>query len=69
MQTAVRQILDKKYASGLEMKCSRDRIRVYGIAFRGKNILVDGGILSEIENETDNVTGGSGQRGSAWREQ
>ncbi len=69
VQTAVRQILDKKYASGLEMKCSRDRIRVYGIAFRGKNILVDGGILSEIENETDNVTGGSGQRGSAWREQ
>lgn len=69
VQTAVRQILDKKYASGLEMKCSRDRIRVYGIAFRGKNILVDGGILSEIENETDNVTGGSWQRGSAWREQ
>ncbi len=69
VQTAVRQILDKKYASGLEMKCSRDRIRVYGIAFRGKNILVDGGILSEIENETDNVMSGSWQRGSAWQEQ
>ncbi len=49
VKTAVKQILDKKYAAVLETTCSRDRIWVYGIAFRGKDILVDGGNLSEFE--------------------
>lgn len=48
VQTAVRQILDRKYAANLEQKCGRNKIRIYGFAFRGKEVLVDGGYLDEI---------------------
>lgn len=49
VQTAIRQIVDKKYAAVLETKCSRDRIRVYGFAFRGKEVLIDGGYIGQFE--------------------
>ena len=45
VQAALRQIMDKKYAAALESKCGRDRIRIYGFAFRGKEVLIDGGYL------------------------
>ena len=48
VQAAVRQILEKKYAAALEQKCSRDKIRIYGIAFWGKEVLVDGGYLCDF---------------------
>ena len=49
VQTAIQQIIDKKYAVILEKKCGFDRIRIYGIAFRGKEVLMDGGYLKELE--------------------
>lgn len=49
VQAAIRQILDKNYAAVLEKKCSKDRIRVYGFAFQGKKIRIDGGYLRELE--------------------
>ncbi len=50
VRTAIRQILDKKYVAALEGKCSRDRIQIYGFAFRGKDVFVDGGSFREFEN-------------------
>lgn len=48
-KAALQQILDKKYASVLLAKgISAQRIRIYGIAFQGKHILVDGGPLALI---------------------
>lgn len=49
VQTAIQQIIDKKYAVILEKKCSRERIRIYGFAFRGKEVLIDGGCFREFE--------------------
>ncbi len=48
-QAAIQQILDKKYAAALERSCSRDGVRIYGFAFRGKEVLIDGGYLAEYE--------------------
>lgn len=45
-KSAIFQILDKKYASVLESKCSR--IRIYGFAFRGKEVWIDGGYMEEF---------------------
>lgn len=50
VRTALKQIINKKYAAMLETKCSRDRIKIYGIAFKGKEILIDGGNLGEWEH-------------------
>lgn len=50
-QAAIRQILDKNYAAVLEASCGRDRIRIYGFAFRGKEVLIDGGYLREYEQD------------------
>lgn len=48
VKTALRQIIEKKYAAALLAKgMRRERIRIYGIAFHGKQILVDGGALSD----------------------
>ncbi len=44
---AICQIIDRKYAACIEGKCSRDRIRVYGFAFREKEVLIQGGWLRE----------------------
>lgn len=43
---ALKQVEDKKYMSALEAKgMKRENIRVYGLAFRGKEVLIDGGTL------------------------
>ncbi len=52
VRAAVKQIVDKKYAAALEPKCRRDRIRAYGVAFKGKEALIDGGYLNDLENAT-----------------
>ncbi len=44
------QILDKKYAALLREKgVPEKKIRVYGFAFRGKEVLIEGGYLREFE--------------------
>lgn len=46
---ALRQIMDQKYAAGLESEgISQDRIWIYGFAFKGKDVLIDGGRLDEL---------------------
>lgn len=51
VQSAIQQVVDKKYAVSLEEKGVRkDRIRIYGFAFRGKEVLIDGGYLTEFES-------------------
>jgi len=47
-QSAISQILDKKYAAALEAKgMDKNRIRLYGFAFEGKKVLIKGGYLEE----------------------
>lgn len=47
---ALKQILDRNYAAVLEAKgIDRKKIRIYGFAFRGKEVLIDGGYLSSYE--------------------
>ncbi len=48
-KAAIRQIINKRYAAGLEQKCRKDKIRLYGFAFRGKEVYIDGGYLGELE--------------------
>ncbi len=46
---ALRQITDRNYAAVLEAEgISRDRIRIYGFAFEGKKVLIDGGYLANL---------------------
>lgn len=48
-QSACQQILDKKYASTLMAQgIPAGRIRIYGFAFQGKHIFVDGGYLEDL---------------------
>lgn len=48
VDAALKQILDKKYATELSAKgIPLDRIRIYGFAFRGKEVLVDGGWMAD----------------------
>ncbi|MDE7311420.1 MAG: ATP-binding protein [Eubacterium sp.] len=49
VHSAIQQIIDKKYAAALQKKCRREKIRIYGFAFRGKEVLIDGGYLSKME--------------------
>lgn len=51
VRAALSQIVRKNYAAVLGKKCSREKIRVYGFAFRGKEVLIDGGYLGEKERE------------------
>ncbi len=45
-KSAIRQILDRKYEALLEAKgVCREKIRVYGFAFEGKRVFIDGGFL------------------------
>ena len=44
VDAALRQIIEKGYAAVLEAKgLTGDRIRIYGFAFEGKQVLIDGG--------------------------
>lgn len=46
--TALQQIIEKEYAAALEAKgVAEDRIRIYGFAFEGKQVLIGGGELQE----------------------
>ena len=43
---AIQQILDRKYATALTARgISERRIRIYGFAFRGKDVFIAGGPL------------------------
>ncbi len=49
VDAALRQIAEKKYAAALLAKGIKpQRIRIYGIAFQGKHILLDGGKLADL---------------------
>lgn len=51
VQSAIYQILDKKYAAVLEAKgISKKRIRLYGFAFEGKHVLIEGGYLKDYSS-------------------
>ncbi len=53
VHAALRQIMDKKYAKSLENKgVLENKIRIYGLAFRGKEVLIDGGYLEDMLRET-----------------
>jgi len=53
VRSAIDQIIEKKYAADLISKgICRDRIRIYGFAFRGKDVFIDGGWIREYENNT-----------------
>lgn len=48
-KTAIRQIPDQRYAAKLEANgISKDKIRIYGFAFAGKNVRIDGGYMCSI---------------------
>lgn len=49
VKAALKQIVENQYATELKKKVGMDRIRIYGFAFSGKNVLIDGGLLSEYE--------------------
>lgn len=50
VQTAIRQIIDKKYAASLAGKgVAEEKIRIYGFAFKGKEVLIDGGYIGQFE--------------------
>lgn len=48
---ALQQIIDRKYAVSIEAKgVDRSNIRIYGFAFSGKEVLIDGGYMNDFEN-------------------
>lgn len=52
VKKAVCQILEKRYAEALETRgMPKERIRIYGFAFRGKEVLINGGYFSEMIKE------------------
>lgn len=45
---ALQQILKKRYATALESKgIPKNKIRIYGFAFEGKEVLIDGGYMTD----------------------
>lgn len=49
VKAALKQIMERKYASALETKgINRSKIRIYGFAFSGKKVLIDGGYLNDV---------------------
>lgn len=52
VRAAWKQILVKKYSAVLEAKgISKERIRIYGFAFRGKEVLIDGGRYDMLQQK------------------
>ena len=50
VKAALQQIIDKKYAASLEAEgVNRSNIRIYGFAFNGKEVLIDGGYINDFE--------------------
>ncbi len=50
VRAALEQIVKKEYAADLEeKKIPLDRIRIYGFAFRGKEVLIDGGCILDFD--------------------
>ncbi len=50
VSAALSQIIEKKYALKLEAKgIAKGRIRIYGFAFRGKEVLIGGGWLADFD--------------------
>ena len=50
VRKAVCQIMEKKYIEALETKgISKEKIRIYGFAFCGKEVLIDGGYFCKFE--------------------
>ncbi|MDE7312598.1 MAG: ATP-binding protein [Eubacterium sp.] len=47
-RAALRQIIDKKYDTELKARCGLEQIRIYGFAFRGKEVWIDGGCMEEF---------------------
>lgn len=55
VRSALDQIIDRKYAAYLISKgIPKERIRIYGFAFRGKEVLIDGGFIQKLEQEKGN---------------
>ena len=53
VQSALSQIISKNYILNLEIKgISKDRIRIYGFAFQGKKVLINGGPIQELLMES-----------------
>ena len=49
---ALKQIIEREYAASLEASgVSHNRIRIYGFAFEGKEVLIEGGYLSAFEGK------------------
>lgn len=49
VSAAIQQIIEKRYAAVLEEGgVSKDKIRIYGFAFEGKKVLIDGGYIKEF---------------------
>lgn len=49
VKAALKQIMERKYVSALETKgINRSKIRIYGFAFSGKKVLIDGGYLNDV---------------------
>lgn len=52
VRKAIEQVIDKKYAAVLESKgVAKSKIRIYGFAFQGKNVQIDGGYIQELERK------------------
>ncbi len=48
-KAALWQVLDRRYAAGMEAEgMPKEKIRIYGFAFRGKKVLIDGGYLKDF---------------------
>ena len=50
VRRALKQVVDKKYSAALEAKgIQRKNIKIYGFAFRGKEVLIDGGTILQFQ--------------------
>lgn len=50
---ALSQVVEKKYSAGLEARdIPKDRIKIYGFAFSGKKVFIDGGSLDDLTSSS-----------------